>query len=154
MFESKLCFTIKWPVIQWLLTWVTIARASQGLVDNASMVVGLDNWVGYELIPHLNGGRCGSDSHWTLSIPPRSDVVVGVLKAPGWWTDVSWNVCVGSCFAGHYMHCMLEPRTNSYAYSWLKSASSFDPQVHGSAVALPLEYSPKVYQSMDPQWTT
>jgi hypothetical protein len=33
------------------LTWVTIARVSQGLVDNESMVLGLDNYVGYELTP-------------------------------------------------------------------------------------------------------
>jgi hypothetical protein len=37
------------------LTWVTIAWAGQGPVDNnASMVLGLDSYVGYELTPRLD----------------------------------------------------------------------------------------------------
>jgi hypothetical protein len=32
---------------------------------------------------------------------------------------------------------------------WLNNASSYDPQAHGSVVAFPLEYSPKVNQSME-----
>jgi hypothetical protein len=75
MFEYKLWFTIKCPVIWSLPTWVTIARAGQGLVDNASMVLRLDSCIGYKLIPHLEVG-CGSDSCWTPYIPLRSDVVV------------------------------------------------------------------------------
>jgi hypothetical protein len=39
-----------------VLTWVTIARAGQSLVDNASMVLGLSSYVSYECIPHLE--RC------------------------------------------------------------------------------------------------
>jgi hypothetical protein len=45
-----------------------------------SMGLGLDNCVGYELIPHLGRVGCGSDNHRTFFIPPRSDVVIGVLK--------------------------------------------------------------------------
>jgi hypothetical protein len=75
MFEYKLRFTIKCPIIWSLPTWVTISRAGQGLVDSASMVLSLDSCIGYKLIPHLEVGR-GSDSRWTPCIPLRSDVVV------------------------------------------------------------------------------
>jgi hypothetical protein len=38
----------------------------------------------------------------------------------------------------------------SYAECWrLNNASSYDPQAHGSVVAFPLEYSPKVNQSVE-----
>jgi hypothetical protein len=36
-----------------------------------------------------------------------------------------------------------------YMCWWLNNASSYDPQEHGSVVAFPLEYSPKVNQSVE-----
>jgi hypothetical protein len=39
------------------LTWVTIARAGQCLVNNTSMVLGLSSCVAYECAPRIDRGR-------------------------------------------------------------------------------------------------
>jgi hypothetical protein len=52
-FEFKLRYSVQVASYLVALTWVTISRAGQCLVNNASMVLGLSSYIAYERAPRI-----------------------------------------------------------------------------------------------------
>jgi hypothetical protein len=58
-YEVRVQATVLGAVANYLvaLTWVTIARVDQCLVNNASMELGLSSYIAYERAPQIDRGR-------------------------------------------------------------------------------------------------